>query len=1111
MRKILLSFVALLAFAGAWAQGVTTSSISGTVKDESGADLPGANIVAVHEPSGTTYGSTTLADGRFFIPNMRVGGPYKVSISFVGYKTEVYSGVYLKLGDPFTLKVELKQEGTELEELVVLGTEDRLLNSSRNGALTSISTRELQTMPTISRSMNDMLRFTPQASSTSTGAIGGGNYRQNYITVDGSDFNNTFGIGTNLPANGSPISLDALEEVSVNIAPFDIRQSGFVGSSVNAVTRSGTNDFAGSAYTFWRNQNQQGHKVGDNTPFKRQDLQVNTYGFRLGGPIIKNKLFFFVNVEKGSTTSPGQTNVAANDDAPYGSAPNIARPTETELNDIRTYLKNNFNYETGPYQGYDFKAENTRIVGRVDWNINSNHRISIRYSQVESKSPSFMSGSTGGAGFNYGSGAGRTNINSLWFANSNYYQESNFYSLALEANSLFFGKFANTFRVTQTHQNDPRSSNSKVFPFVDILDGSGVPFTSFGYEPFTYGNLRDVKSYSVVDFVTWTSGMHNFTGGFQLDFQSTKNGFQRYGTGYYVFNSWADFTGGVNPRDYVVTYSLLPGFKQAYPKVGFAQYSVYGQDEMTITDRLRVTVGLRLDLPTFPSVPEIKTHPLVAELTFVDNKKFDTGALPDPRIMASPRVGFNWDIKGDRSLQLRGGTGVFTGRVPTVWIVAQSGDAGLLQFTQNYNGQGNTPGPFQVDPYRPVTPPTPGSAIPSTVSAIDPNFKFPQTWKTSLALDAKLPWGLVGTVEVLYNKDIHTALGKNMNLVDPEPLNVDGYPDNRPIYPRFNTQKFLNPLIGGQAVAPGTTTNGLPLAGNGSNDAAAFNPIMLSNGSNGYYYSVTGKLEKQFNKGFSAMIAYTRSQAKVLYDGVGDQLLNTWSLNQITGNANNPQLARANYIVPDRVIASLSYRKEYLKYFATTISMFFEGSIQGTYSYTYGGDLNRDGQNNDLIYVPKDPSEITFTDFTYSGVLYTAKQQSDLFFRMIEQDKYLSSRKGKYAERNGAKLPWRNQVDIRLTQDIFTNIGGRKNTLQFTLDIFNFGNLLNKHWGTYDLVNASSILVPTNQNNLVAGGTVKPTFRLQTDRNQPVTTTFRDNNTITSTYYMQFGLRYIFN
>ncbi|MBL7859078.1 MAG: TonB-dependent receptor [Cyclobacteriaceae bacterium] len=1108
MRKFLLFLAfAFLAVPAIFAQ-VTTASLTGSAKDDAGAGIPGASVVATHEPSGTTYGSVTLSDGKFVIPNMRVGGPYKITISFVGYKTQTYEGIYLKLGEPYVLNHLMKEEGTQLDEIVVTGVEDAIMNRNRNGALTNIDSKQILSMPSITRSMNDMIRMTPQATSTNTGAIGGGNYRQNYITVDGSDFNNTFGIGGNLPANGSPISLDALEEISINITPYDVKQSSFTGSAINAVTRSGTNSFSGSAYTFWRNENQQGNKVGDNAELTRQPLQINTYGFRLGGPIIKNKLFFFVNAETGKEVRPGQLNVAATPSAPFGSSPNVSRPLASELDFISTYLRENYGYATGPYQGYDLESSNQRFVARIDWNINNNHRFNIRYSQVESKNPSFVSTSRSPM-TNYATGAGRTNNNALWYKNSNYYQEANFYSLAAELNSLFGGKFANTLRFSFTNQNDPRSSDSGVFPFVDILEG-GTPFTSFGYEPFTFGNLREVKSYSLVDYVTWTSGMHNFTAGIQADMQTTKNGFQRFATSYYTFNSWDDFVNLENPRDFAITYSLLPGYEQAFPSFKFAQYSAYFQDEMAINDKFRLTAGVRFDLPTYIDVKEIQTHPLVADLTFEDGQTVDTGVLPKNRVMVSPRIGFNWDVKGDRSLQVRGGTGIFTGRVPTVWIVAQSGDAGLLQITQTWQGAANLPFssmPFDPDPnaYRPTTQPTPGQVIPGSVSTTDPNFKFPQTWKTSLAVDSKLPYGMIGSLETILNRDLNVAFGKNVNLAAPTALNATGYPDNRGIYPLANRDKFINPLTNaGQAVPNGDATG-----------TGAFNPIVLSNGSKGYYFSVSAKLEKQFSSGFSAMLAYVHSNAKNLYDGTGDQLINTWSGTPIVGAANNPPLSFANYVVPNRVIASLSYRKEYLKRFATSVSLFYEGSIQGRFSYTYSSDFNRDGQTNDLIYIPKDASEITFTDFNYGTVanpnVVTAQQQSDIFFAYIEQDEYLKKNKGSYAERNGAKLPWRNQIDFRFAQDIFVSTGKYRNTLQFTLDIFNFGNFLNKNWGIFQQVNASSLLVPTNLNSVTPGGTTKPTFRLQTDRGLPVSETFRDNNSITSTYYMQFGLRYIFN
>lgn len=1101
MKKFLLStIVVLLAALGLHAQ-VTTSSLSGTIRD-SQESLIGATIKATHQPTGTVYGSSSGIDGRFNIPNMRIGGPYIVVVSYVGYNSESYNDVMLKLGEPFVLNVIMTASGRELQEVVITASDpNSVLNANRTGATTNLGRAQIQNVPTISRSVNDLTKFTPQANGAS---IGGGNYRQNNFTVDGSDFNNQFGIGSNLPANGSPISIDALEEIAISVAPFDVKLSGFVGSSINAVTRSGRNTFFGSTFLNFRNEGMQGDKVAGNT-VALQSLDIKQYGASLGGPLIQNKLFFFVNFERNDETRPGQTRVASSASRPFdGVNTNVARPTTGELDMIRNYLISTYNYDPGVYQGYSNKSNNNKFLARLDWNINNNHRFNIRYNQVESKSPSFISTSTGGAGYNFPTSGGRQSINHLHFSNSNYFQEANQYSLAAELNSSFGSKFSNTIRASFTHQNDPRSSESDVFPLVDIMK-DGLAFTSFGYEPFSFGNLRDVKTYSVTDNFTMSLGNHELTLGTQVDLSTTQNGFQRFGTGAYRFNSFADFVNGAKPNDYAITYSLSPGYKQAFSTFKFQQYAAYIQDAFSINEKLKLTAGLRLELPTYPDVPEIKTHPLVAPLTFSNGRKYDTGVLPETRIMWSPRFGFNYDVKGDRSLQFRGGTGIFTTKVPYVWIVAQSGDAGLIQFTQNFNGTANTPGPFNpsIRAYLPATPPMAGTSIPATLSAMDPDFKFPQTWKSSLAVDSKLPFGITGTLEGIYNKDLNIAKGINVNLVEPTPLNVSGYPDNRPIYPAANVNKFINKLTpSGQASNTGTN---------------AFNPIMLANAKDGHSWFLTATLNKTFNRGLSASLSYTRSEQKVLYDGNGDQLLNTWSLNQNANTGNDPGLSFSNFNVPHRVIASFSYRKEYFKNLATNLSMFFEAQHQGRFSYTYSTDFNRDGQTNDLIYIPKDASEITFANRPVTKnskgetviPAYTPQEQSDLFFAYIEQDEYLRENKGKFAERNGAKLPWRNQVDVRLSQEIFRNFGKSKNSFQFSLDILNFGNLLNSEWGNVNFVNAAGILVPQNVAALTPGGT-RPTFWLNTVNNKPASTTFTTSQTFASTYYMQFGFRYNF-
>lgn len=1066
---------------------------------------------------------------------MRVGGPYTIKISFVGFQDATRNNVQLIVGQDYHFDTKLGAATTELGSVEITATNPTsVLNGDRTGPVTNISTEQIQQLPTINRNLNDFLRVTPQASPISQGAVGGGNYRQNNITIDGSDFNNNFGIGGNLPGNGSPISIDAIEALTVNIAPFDVRQSGFVGSAVNAVTRSGSNTVTGSVYGFYRNQNYIGTHAGGTDLPPINSTSVKQFGFRVGGPIIKDKLFFFLNAERSTEDVLGQQNIASNGAATgagsYGSAGNIARPDAAFLNGVSSYLQSTYGYATGPYQGYNFQNEKTQIMGRLDWNINAKNHLSVRYSQVTSKVPSFLSTSRSPLASFPNT---RLSLFALPFANSNYATDYNFYSGALELNSTIGTHIFNTLRGTYSHQNEPRSSNSTIFPFVDILDGTGQrnavggystygnPRTSFGYEPFTSGNLRDVESYSAVDFISGTFGKHTLTLGGQFDLQSTKNGFQRFATSYYTYNSWDDFTSGANPVDFATTYSLLSGFDQAYPRFKTAQYAAYAQDEFAVTENFRLTLGLRAELNTYLNVREIQTHPLIAARTFLDGQNIDTGVLPKNRVLLSPRLGFNWDVKGDRTLQIRGGSGIFTGKVPTVWIVAQSGDAGLIQITQTYStvGTGLNPGNVfnnlpgyangvlgfspDVAAHRPATPPAAGTVVPSTISATSPDFRNPQTWKSSLAFDVKLPGGIVGTLEGLYNRDLIVAYGQNYNLTKPTSLNIAGYADNRDIYPAANAQKFINPIYNGSFT---------PSAGT---QAAALNAIVLTNGYKGYNWSATAQLQKQFGNGMQAMVAYTRSDARVMFDGAGDQLLNTWSGTAVVSDANHPQLSYANYVAPDRVVASLNYRQEYLKHLGTQISLFYSGSIQGRFSYIYGGDFNRDGQTNDLMYIPKDASEIAFTPFNYGTTAapnnLSADQQSAQFFQYVDQDPYLSKHKGEYAERNGATLPWRNQIDFRFAQDIFVSSGKTRNALQFTLDIFNFGNFINRNWGLVQATTNASLLVPTNQAALVAGGTVKPTFRLASYGSAPVAMSYVNTIATASTYYMQIGLRYSFN
>jgi hypothetical protein len=1132
LKRILFLFaLAFMASPLLFAQ-ITTSSIDGTVKGGSDEPLVGATIVATHLPTGTRYATTSKGGGTFNIQNMKPGGPYLIEVTFVGHDPGKFENIFLQLAESFTLSSNLKKTDATLENVVVATTGRRnVFNPNRTGAVTNIGLRQISQLPSVSRSLNDFTRATPQANGA---AIGGGNFRQNNFTIDGADFNNSFGIGGNLPANGSPISIDAIEEISVTINPYDIRQSGFIGSAVNAVTRSGTNTFSGSVYKYFRNERHRGRKV-EKTYFTRPPEEYDLFGFRFGGPLIKNKLFFFFNYEKETQPKTISTNFAATAGSPFGTGANVARPTADSLNFISQYLSNNYGYKTGPFDNYTPDITRKKVMARIDWNISRTQRFNIRFSQVEGGEPNPPSTSVGGAGTVAGNTATRTAITALWFKNSNYFQGANFYSLSAELNSNFKG-LSNVLRGTYTDQNDSRTTESQIFPLVDIMStsggvtpqtnsGVGAVYTTFGYEPFSFGNLRRVKMYSIVDNISFTKNKHHWTFGAQVDFSKTINGFQRFGTSYYRFATWNDFASALDPNplnrklptDFTITYSLSKNFAPAFSSFKFNQYSVYGQDEISINKNFRLTLGLRLDQATYPEVPQILTHPLVLAQNFDFGEKVNTGNLPKKTIMISPRVGFNWDVYGDRSLQIRGGTGLFTGKIPFVWIVSQSGDNGMIQITQAFNyytstgtvsplapaggsgplTPGGIPGPFNPNPvaYRPATVPAAGTIVPSSVTAMDGNFKNPQTWKTGLAMDTKLPWGIVATLEAIFNKDINTAFFRSPNYIAPQNLAVPGYGDTRPIYGGTVPTRFVNTINSAGVFVPGGTT--------------AFTPVIIDNGSRGYYAAFTVKFDKPFSKGFFASIAYTKSLAANLFDGNGDQALGTYQGTQQVKGLNTPNLATAQYVLPDRLVAMVSYRKEYLKHLATTLSFYYQGSIDGRFSYVYNGDFNRDGvSGNDLMYIPTsaEVTQMLFTNQTVNGIVYDQTAQRGLFEAYVQQDKYLRSHRGQYAERNGLQVPWRNRVDAKFIQDIFAKLGKSRNTLQFTIDVLNFGNLLNPSWGKEKTINATQILVPT-----FTSLTTAPTFRLATAQGQIVTRTFRDNISIFSTYSVQFGIRYLFN
>jgi hypothetical protein len=850
-QLLLMLFILLQSISAA---GQTTrTTLSGRVTGENETVISAAYVTLTHLPTGTVFGCASNQSGNYLFADLKPGGPYQVEITFAGFNKYQATGIYFKLDEPSVLNITLESSVNDLPEVKITASRSgKLPQAKKSGPSFNIHYQDISLLPTVRRSIADFIKLSPQAFGS---AIAGGNYRQNFITIDGSEFNNNFGVGENLPGNGAqPIALDAIAEIAVSAAPYHaIWESGFIGSAVNIVTRSGSNKTEGSVYSYFRNQNTYGYQAG-NLQIEKRPLGYHLEGMRLGGPIIKNKLFYFLSFEQETEKYQPQTFQAATTEMPYGSSQNVARPTDVELNTIRDYLLDTYNYETGPYQGYDFKNKSNKFLLRLDWNLAKNSTLSIRYNQLHSSRPELVNGSRSPL-VAYSSSFGRRSLNALPFSNANFNTSSDFYSLSAEWNSRIKQQVTNTMRASYTRQYEPRVSDSGIFPFVDILK-DGIPFTSFGYEPFTYGNSRDVYVLSFTDRVNWTSGKSTWSAGMQTDYSNTKNSYMPFGTGYYTYASWEDFTAGKNPVDYAVTYT--PENQKSPPQYSFDNLnaSAFMQYSSSFNDRLSFTVGLRGDLPVY--LKSLAENQLLASLTFADGLHLHTSRLPKPTLLFAPRLAFNYDLTSNKSIKLRGGTGIFTGRIPFVWIISQARYSGVNQLTQTWQGSQNTPGAFNPDQNQQYSP-SQGNALPSVISVLSRDFKMPQSWKSSVGIDINLPFGFFGSAEAIYNSDINSILFRDVNLVNPASLNIPGYPDHRMVYPTSNNLKFINPLNGwGQY---------------DKNGNSALNAVEITNSSKGYYFSATGQIQKRIGKEFNFLLAYSRSVARNYNDGDGDQTL----------------------------------------------------------------------------------------------------------------------------------------------------------------------------------------------------------------------------------------------
>ena len=1089
---------------------ITTSSVSGKIT-ANGEDVIGATIKAVHQPSGTVYRAVTNMDGRYSIQGMRPGGPYVLEVTYVGYKNKQVKGISLSLGQNTVLNETLAEDAAQLEDVVVVADRNNNMRTDRAGATTSINADQIEAVPTVSRSMNDLLKLTPQGANVGSGfSVGGGNYRQSYVTVDGAAFNNAFGIGGNLPGNGSPISLDALDQISVSSSPYDVRLSGFTGGAISAVTKSGTNDFKGTAYMYTTNSHLRGNKVSD-YELNRLQSHSTTWGVSFGGPIIKDKLFFFANGEYQSNISAGPSGTArvnASDEWSPSSG-TVHRPLQSDMDNMLSFLNKTYGYNPGRYQGYSLDTPSYKFLARIDWNINENNKINLRFSKSHdknSKAPSnstspfkdyviYPGGTSDGVSISGGKNqSGRTANAGLYFESSRYDEVKNFTSLAGEWNSKW-GGVQNVLRLTYSYQDEPRSYVGGIFPTVDILK-DGAYYMGFGPDPFTEGNLRQVKTFVATDEASWTMGIQNFTAGVQFETNKAVNGFGAASAGYYVYDSPEAFMAGGAPSAYGVTFPM-DGSGQFNATMKYQQFSAYIQDQVNFSERFRLTAGLRFELPIYPELKN-NYNKNFAALEWKDNNgnmnKYTTDQLPDAPLTVSPRVGFNWDILGNHKLVLRGGTGYFVGRLPFVWLVSAVGNSGCGQYTYFYPKTADSVADYVMDKFYVnrddqvkrlqelgLAVNRDEAAAPETPTIIDKKLKMNATWKTSLALDAKLPYDIDFSLEGIYSRDFNPATV----------VNVDRYWDGEKKIELANSGDIRKSFS--------------------SNTKSKINPYLITNaGNKAYYYSITASLAKKFAFGLNLSASYTYSKAKSYGDGIGDQVSSAYYNNRYSINGNNDkELGYGTYVAPNRLLISASYKKDYAKHFGSEVGLIYEGMNIGyaggysctRYSYTMTGNVVGDYGSNNLIFIPESKEALdkwTFAD--YGG--YTAEAQKNDFWNYINQDDYLKNHKGEYAERGGAVMPWHHQLDFKFNQNFYLNVAGQKNTLQFGVDIKNLANLLNSSWGLYKTVNNMSLLKYDAKKNA---------YQFQKNGKNVLSKTYTNLTSFNSTYSIQFSIRYIFN
>ena len=1095
LKHLLLAGIAMLAGTLAYAQ-VTTSSMNGRVADEKGEPVVGAAVVATHEPSGTVYGAIVNQNGQYTINGMRSGGPYKVEVSSVGYNTLLFKDVTLQLAETYNLSATLKESTEFLEQVVVIGTAKSKFSNERTGAATNIDNSQIASLPTVSRSITDVTRLSPYGGNGMSFA--GADGRTANFTVDGANFNNNFGLSEKLPGGGSPISIDAIEEMQVVISPFDVRQTNFIGGGVNAITKSGTNTFKGTAYVYHKNENLRGDAIGgEQITGARAKDRTTTYGFTLGGPIIKNKLFFFVNYEYVNTPTIANR-WRGSEDGKEDANNYISRTKLSDLQKVSDFVKNQYGYDTGSYTNFPADESNQKILARIDWNINDKNHLAVRYNYTLNRgwnapNKTSMDGGTRASG-------ARTSQYSMSFANSMYAIDNSVHSVSLDMNSRITDNLSNQFLATFSKLDDTRSTGSSEFPFIDIMDGSGQNYMALGYELFSWNNAVHNTIANVRDDLTWYLGNHKVTGGLRYEYQMADNAYMRNGTGYYRYSSLDDFLNGAAPEIVNLTYGYN-GEKNPAARVRFSQASIYAQDEWSVRENFKLTYGVRFD-GLFFNNKDVVTNNAILKLNYYPKAKdfkethIDTGKWPGAQLAISPRVGFNWDVFNNKSLKVRGGTGLFSGRLPLVFFTNMPTNSGSVQYQAQINAKNAAKKGFTMAEFAgglvkdangkvttnalyqkllglgyPANYKPEDGTVPSSISAVDSKFKMPQVWKTSLAVDYAIPTSFPFSVSVegIFNKTINGVMISDWSMKDAGSYAKFNGVDNRPIYP----DSFRN----------GTSA------------------FVLENTNKGYGYSASATVNMTPIPEVNIMAAYTHTASKEITSMPGSNAESAFTYVPTVAGPNYIDLHNAINVIPDRFIASVTHNDHCGNHFSLIYET-WRGS--SNYSYMLSNDMNGDGYAYDAVYIPTD-AQVKNGDFRF-----VSDDDRDRFMAFVHKDKYLSKHQGKYAEAYSVYSPWVHRVDFSYKHDFKVKAGKTTNILQLGFDIKNLLNLFNSNWGVMKILNPA---IGTEAKILKYEGADADGYaKFSTPKGVTGNTkTFTPNHAIGQCWYASIGIKYMFN